>query len=311
MLFASSILMTILHISWLRAYKTSIEGLGPLSSKLVSSQDDQWDLLEEKATHSGANSIWCSKGHLASLQHVGYHREMINMANWFEEHPARSIVTYTLVVVGATWATSTFILQDNRLSLAKSELESQKTLAEQYKAKSELLQKDLESLRSENQEYKNWLSQSKDAIPIMVPQLVELKKQIARLNALPGSEGDVKAQPSQSSVASAAQAASLPSIGKGKPKLLPQTFTQSRTARLGTAAIDETTGTVVTVKQTFPDRTATLLLNFPDRAQILEERVFAGKQFKFTWGGRSIAMTVIEIQFFGDTVSFRMQPTDV
>lgn len=86
-------------------------------------------------------------------------------------------------MVAATWATSTFILQDNRLNLAKSELESQKTLAEQYKSKTDLLQKDIEALRAENLEYRTWLAQSKDAIPIMVPQLVELKKQIATLNA--------------------------------------------------------------------------------------------------------------------------------
>ena len=100
------------------------------------------------------------------------------MANWFSDHPSTSIITYTLLVVGATWATSTFVLQDNRLNLAKSEVESQKSLAEQYKSKSELLQKDIEALRAENQEYRTWLSQSKDAIPIMVPQIIDLRKQL-------------------------------------------------------------------------------------------------------------------------------------
>lgn len=232
------------------------------------------------------------------------------MSNWFEDHPAPAIITYTLVVVGATWATSTFVLQDNRLNLAKSELESQKTLAEQYKAKSELLQKDLEVLRSENQEYKNWLAQSKDAIPIMVPQLVELKKQVARMNTQPMAESDIKAQPSQPLLGNTKQTSPPPSTYKGKPKPLLQSFTQPRRAKLGAAAFDQTTGVVVTVKQTFPDQTATLLLNFPDHAQVLEERVYAGKQFKFTWGGRSITLTVLEIEFFADTVTFRMQPTD-
>lgn len=59
-----------------------------------------------------------------------------------------------------------------------------------------------------------------------------------------------------------------------------------------------------------PDRTATLLLTFPDQPKVLEERAYAGRQFKFSWGGRTILLTILEIEFFGDTVRYRMQATD-
>ncbi len=84
------------------------------------------------------------------------------MSNWLQDHPSTFVITYTLLIAGATWGASTFILQDNRMNLAKSELEAQKALVEQYRAKSELLQNDIEVLRAENQEYKGWLAQSKD-----------------------------------------------------------------------------------------------------------------------------------------------------
>lgn len=229
------------------------------------------------------------------------------MANWFSDHPSTSIITYTLVVVGATWATSTFVLQDNRLNLAKSEVESQKSLAGQYKSKTELLQKDIEALRAENQEYRTWLAQSKDAIPIMVPQIVDLKKQLARLSAQGVATPDTTIVSAPQPAASTAVPSPPTSTTSAKPKPLPQSFAQPRTAKLGSAGFDETTGAIVTVKQTMPDQTATLLLTLPDRTQVVEERVYAGRQFKFNWGGRVIVLTILEIKFLGDTVMYRMQ----
>lgn len=52
------------------------------------------------------------------------------MPNWFENNATPAIMGYTLVIAGATWAVSTFILHDNRLNLAQSDLESQKSLTE-------------------------------------------------------------------------------------------------------------------------------------------------------------------------------------
>src|SRR3954466_8846174 len=104
------------------------------------------------------------------------------MGHWFARNATASVVSHTLLVAGATWAISTFILKDNRLSLAQTVLESQKASTEQYKTKVELLQRDLESLRAENAEYRNWLGQTKDAIPVIVPQISGLKEQVAKLN---------------------------------------------------------------------------------------------------------------------------------
>lgn len=103
------------------------------------------------------------------------------MSNWFEDNPMKSVISYTFIVVGFTWAVSTFVLQDNRINLMRSEVDSQKAVAEQYKAKVELLQREIDTIRSENIEYRAWLSQSKDAIPTIVPRITELKLKIAEL----------------------------------------------------------------------------------------------------------------------------------
>lgn len=225
------------------------------------------------------------------------------MSNWFQEHPATSIITYTLVIVGATWATSTFILQDNRLNLARSELESQKAVAEQYKAKTELLQNDIAALRSENQEYRAWLAQAKDAMPVMVPQLIDLKRQLAELKAKPENLKDTAAvTPSTTPSAPMTNATSASTVRK----LVPRGFSEVKVAKLGSAAIDDTTGSIVTVLRTSVSRTAKLTLAFPGQSPITDEQAYPGKQYRFEWGGQNITLTLLEIEFYTDTVKFRL-----
>lgn len=219
------------------------------------------------------------------------------MSNWFQDHPATGIITYTLVIVGAAWATSTFILEDNRLNLARSELESQKAVAEQYKAKSELLQSDIAALRAENQEYRAWLTQSKDAVPIMVPQLVDLKRQVELLKTKHSVLSEAVSVVPLASSNSSTTAASKP---------IPNGFSEVRVAKLGSAAIDEVTGTIVTVLQTTSARKAELILSFPGQNPVTDQSAYPGKQYRFAWGERSVTLTLLEINFFTDTVKFRL-----
>lgn len=225
------------------------------------------------------------------------------MSNWFQDNPTTSVITYTIFVAGATWAASTFILQDNKLNLANSELESQKAIVEQYKAKSEILQSEIEGLRIENQEYRAWLAQSKDAIPIMVPQLIKLKSQLAKFKQLDGiAENATGTEISEIHNSSTATVSPKAQVVKN----LPVNFSLAQTAKRGIAGIDETTGLVVTVVGTRANNTASLIISFPDRDVVTDESVYAGKKFKFNWGGQTIVLTIIQIEFYTDTVSFKL-----
>ena len=206
-----------------------------------------------------------------------------SMSNWFENNPTKSVISYTLIIIAATWATSTFVLQDNRINLLRSEIDSQKTLTEQYKSKAELIQHDLESVRQENVEYRTWLGQTKDAIPAIVPRLTELKNKIAKLEIEAGQLRDQN------------------------PSTLVSGLEQ--TVRLGRAFIDETTGVIVTVKKTFPDLTAELIIKLPDRSPTIEQTIRPGQQWKFVAQAKPYTLTVTEIQFIGDSVNIRIIPT--
>ena len=215
------------------------------------------------------------------------------MSNWFEDNPSKSVITYTLLVAGATWAISTFILQDDRLNLARSELEAEKSISEQYKAKTELLQRDIDAIRAENAEYRTWLGQTKDAIPSIVPRILELRNKIANLES--ASPRSVAAIPSSAPSSSTASATAI--------------STEEKRAVFGTAYIDNDGGVIFTVRQTYPDRKADVTVKLPDKAVPIRETIDAGAQWKFKSKGKNYVLTVTSIGFINDSVYFRVDPT--
>lgn len=198
------------------------------------------------------------------------------MSNWFEDNPCKSIILYTILIVGATWGATRFILQDNRIELLRSELDVQKALSEQYKTKAEFLSKDLENVRAENTEYRAWLSQSKVAFPAIMPRLTELKTYIAAL------EGQV-AQLSKNT------AAYTPVV---------------KNARRGIPIVDEQTGLQIDVKEVTIDRRASIIVKFPDRDTKSYLSVKRGEQFKFKHGPASYTLSVVEVYYLADSIEF-------
>lgn len=201
------------------------------------------------------------------------------MSNWFESNATKSIISYTLIVAGTTWAASTFILQDNRLSLLRGEADSQKTLAEQYKSKVELLQRELDNVRAENAEYRVWLGKTKDAVPVMVPRLTELK---ARVDALEAENKE---------------------LTKTSPK--PAKNTEQR-VDIGRAYLDEGTGLIFTLKRATVNRTAEVIIRFPGRDGTTEQTVNPGQTWDFQANGKKYSLVLTEVSFIGDYVTLRI-----
>lgn len=203
------------------------------------------------------------------------------MSNWFENNQTKSVITYTLLIVGATWAVSTFILQDYRINLLKSETDSQKAIAEQYKSKSELLQREVDAIRLENAEYRTWLGKTKDALPIMVPQIMELKAKILELESRPA----------------APQATETSST---------EPPTEVRVTR-GRAYIDQATGLVFTVLNVEVDRRASVVIKLPNKSESEEVKVIPGWQWKFESKGAEYTLTLTEINFISDSVNLILE----
>jgi hypothetical protein len=199
------------------------------------------------------------------------------MSNWFEDNPIKSVIGHTIIVASFTWVVSTFVLQDNRINLMRSEVDSQKAVAEQYKAKVELLQREIDTVRAENIEYRAWLSQSKDAVPTIVPRITELKLKIAELEKI---HKGVNASTTSSS-----------------PEI---------TIARGRAYVDTPTGLVFTVLGINHERQARIAIKLPGKSVADESTVYPGWQWKFNADGQQHLLTLLEVNFFGDSIRIQI-----
>ena len=198
------------------------------------------------------------------------------MSNWFESNATTSIIIYTITIAAAVWAASRYVFQDNRIELLQSELNAQKAVSEQYESKAEILSKDLETVRSENAEYRSWLSQSKEAVPAIMPRISELKTYITAL------EGQVSKLSKDSPV-------SVPTI---------------RDARRGLPNIDELTGLRLEVQEVTIDKHASILVKFPDRDTKSQLSVKGGEEFKFKHGPVAYKLSIIRVYYIADGIEF-------
>lgn len=198
------------------------------------------------------------------------------MSNWFENNQTKSILIYTLTIVAATWATSRFVFQDNRIELLKSEIDAQKAQSDQYRSKAELLSKDLETVRAENAEYRAWLSQSKNAVPAIMPRISALKGYISAL------EGQVE------------------KLSNNKPASIQLV----RDARRGEPVIDERTGLQIEVKDVTIDKQASIIVKFPDRDTKSHFSVKGGEQLKFKVGPLVYVLSIGRVYFIADGIEF-------
>jgi hypothetical protein len=101
--------------------------------------------------------------------------------NWFENNPTKSVITYTLFIAGAVWATSTFVLDENKINTYKVEIENANIITEQYKSKIDILETEISRLKDENQKYLNWLENSPNTIPFMEKKMKTLQDENSNL----------------------------------------------------------------------------------------------------------------------------------
>lgn len=202
------------------------------------------------------------------------------MSNWFEDNPTKSVIGYTMVVAAFTWAVSTFILQENRVNLIKAELDSQKAVTEQYKSKVELLQREMDAVRSENSEYRAWASQTKDAIPAIIPRINELKAKISDLERI---------------------SSATPPPSKYK------TTSQFQVKR-GKAFVDSETGLVVTVVKVDAKNNASIIVKLPGQSAAKEQEFYPGWQWNFKANNSAFTLTLIETEFLLDSITMQISP---
>lgn len=82
------------------------------------------------------------------------------MSNCIEKNPTKSLVIYTIAVIGAVWAILTFVLDDNKESLHKKQIDNLNTIIDIKEEKIKHLERENSILINTNQKYIEWLQSS-------------------------------------------------------------------------------------------------------------------------------------------------------
>jgi len=209
------------------------------------------------------------------------------MSNWFENNPTKSIISYTLVVIAATWATSYFVIDENKVNLYKSQVENEKSVNRQLEAKISVLEGKLLDLSNENKHLRDWLSEDSTSYPALVEKIKSLEKEIKERTAIPHDNNKNTA-------------------GYEEQKKL---YSYSESFVMGQSFTDPLTNATIGVSQIASDYTANIYLFLPGKESIEKKGAkpgsswvyeFQKKRYKLTlnkidWIGSSLKATVVEM----------------
>lgn len=200
------------------------------------------------------------------------------MYNWFQNNPACSVISHTILVAATTWAISTFILEDRKLSDLKSQLDTQKVITEQYKARADVLLKDVERLYSENTEYKIWLEKDKKIVPsIVVTENLGMKKEIELLKSR------------------------LKNNSRGSET--------NETLTKGKAYIDNELDMSVTLDDISVYNDATVYVRLPGSIKLTKlASIKSGEVFPFENDGQKFKINFIDVNFVSGILEFTIEP---
>lgn len=194
------------------------------------------------------------------------------MASWFEDNQTKSVIIYTAFVAGSTWAIFNVLLDDKKLASAKAE-------ADQYKAKTEVLEARIAQLSDDNQRYLSWLSEMPGTVAYFESELKKAKEQAA-------------------------------SIKVASPMLEPNMSTsegRSAVLTMGESMIDPITGAIIGVGRFHADFTVDLNITTPDGKTQSQPNSKAGSVWDFTYKSTNYRITLVRSDWFKNeaTVAFR------
>jgi hypothetical protein len=199
------------------------------------------------------------------------------MSNWFENHPARSIVGYTFIVIAATWAFFTFVVEQRKIDLAKAETENYKSQAEQLNAKIGILEMQIASLKGERDFYLDTLKSFPDTLPTLKKNLEESKQETLRLAEQLRSAGIKNAL-----------------------------YSATETISKGSSYIDERTGTIIGVTDISSNDNATVSLEFPGKPRLTVEKVTAGQSWTFQHKDKQFRLVITDVKWVGSLAKIRI-----
>lgn len=103
------------------------------------------------------------------------------MSNWFEDHPARSVIGHSVIVAAATWAAFYFVFDENKIKLIEAKSEKIAAEVKEVNARNTVLVTRLDQLTKDNEKYLRWLEQTPNTLPFYDLEIAKLEREIESL----------------------------------------------------------------------------------------------------------------------------------
>lgn len=213
------------------------------------------------------------------------------MSNWFEAHPVRSIILHTLVVAGAVWAVFAFVFDENKVAVYIAQAESEKASANQYKAKTEVLEVEIARLREENSKYLEWMVNTPNTIPYFEDKIKHLVEENSRQKSELTGMG--RAESSSSATLSAPP------------------YSNSQVLNVGETLVDPKTNATFGIGKITSDFTTSAVLSLPGEKPQDLSQVKAGTSWMFDKGDESYQLIVTKIDWFSNKAEVIVKEIEV
>ncbi|MCF7500098.1 hypothetical protein [Pseudoalteromonas sp. L1] len=105
------------------------------------------------------------------------------MSNWFENHPARSVIGHSVIVAAATWAAFYFVFDENKIKLIEAKSKKIAAEAKEVNARNTVLLTRLDQLTKDNDKYLRWLEQTPNTLPFYELEISKFEKEIESLKS--------------------------------------------------------------------------------------------------------------------------------
>lgn len=212
------------------------------------------------------------------------------MSNWFENHPIRSIIIHTIIVAGAVWAAFAFIFDENKVAVYRAQVENEKTTANQYKAKTEVLEVEIARLREESRKYLEWMVNTPNTIPYLEQRIKTLTDENNRQKAQ--LAGIVRVEPSAAG------------------SLVRPLYSNFKVMNIGESFVDPRTNATLGIGRIAPDFTASVLLNVPGEKARELAQAKPGETWTFTKNDKQYQITLSKIDWFANKAEVQLKEVE-
>lgn len=211
------------------------------------------------------------------------------MRTIIENNPVMTLFTYSIVLITATWAVSRFMLFERTLDYYKAQIETQKSIVNQFEAKLKIFEIENANLKRDNDRYLSWLQDTEKTFPFAEK----------RINALEKKNEEYKIAIAEYST-SKSVVISNPFV---PPKEIAYTF-KSGDVKIGNAVIDPHTKASVGIESISSNWTAQGVVSLPGQNIGKVSTLSPGQVFDFQYDKKNFKLIMSKIDWYTNTYSF-------